>query len=179
MEFPSWVSRKKPPEEYRGRGVSHSSFVPQPSQYARDNSPPPNPVLTQVDFDEAAKHVEKAGARQLAFAMQVDAYCKEIAQDFRIKGAVVADEMRRSLEMSQKVAEGARNLSKFVYEDSEEPTEALKPVAGRKPPAELADEPMEPVGEKEAPLEAPSIREETSQDGGHPQPTTPRAKFPD
>lgn len=151
-------------EPYRGRGVSHpNSFVP-PSQYTRDNSPPPDPALTQADFDDAAKHVLSAGERQLAFAMQVNDYCREIARDMQVKGAAVAEEMRRSLAMSQRVAQGAQAMTKFLYDEGlpserEELAEALAPVAGESPPPAPPSEPTSSSGEKEGP-EGPSRREE-------------------
>lgn len=135
-------------EPYLGRGVSHQSYQP----YARDNSPAPDPVLTQADFDDAAKHIIDAGEHQLAFAMQVNDYCKEMANEMRVKGAAVATEMRRSLAMSQKVAQGAQAMTKFLYDEGpQEPTEAPTTGDGTIPPAERSSELPSSSGLKGAP----------------------------
>ena len=174
MKLPSFLSKGTPVrkpvqyrEDYRGRGVSHpnSSYARQPSQYARDNSPRPDPKLTLDEYEAGARSLEETGERQLAFAMQVNDYCKEIARDMRVKGEAVASEIRRTVAMSQKVAEGARAMTQFLYEegipkDPKEPAEAPAAAAGGDLPEEAPAEPASAEGEKKEVPEPPVARRE-------------------
>lgn len=182
MDFPSWLKPRTPqarPNDYRGRSrPGPQSFVPrrrapvQETQYRVSDHPKPNPEVTLAEYESGARQIEESAERQLAYAMQVHSYCYEIAQQMRAKGATVAAEQRRSLAMTQRVAEGARELSRFLYDDhadaplpgtSPEVTAALaeadRLLTGMRPPPSENNAPAASSGPNEAEKGGPSSEE--------------------